>query len=476
MKNNFLKLLSLICICEIAHAQSELGLYNFNNIHQSSFLNVANTSEYKFSMGLPGIGSISSSVGNSGFSLAKDLIDTASANRDTAWTKGSFVDKMAKKNITYMLTSVDLISFRVKARNSYFSFNITDHAEFRTMLPKDLFGVVVNGNAGNYIGNDIVLSNIRLDAQYYREYGVGYQHETKKKWSYGFRVKLLQGLANVHTSKSTTTIHVGKDEVEGNEHNVKSDMVVNTSYNKEWENLDINFDDPNSVKKMSKLFFSDFSNLGLGLDFGASYKLNKRLTFSGSLNNLGFIRWKENTKNYKFKGETVIKGVESKNVSDFNGENFNFQRVVDSIGNAFKLDTTGVKYTSNMVGSSTITANYKLWRNTELNALFNASFYKGSKFSASVGIHHNVAKWFSIMAYWSARYNQYNNLGLGFMVKPGPVQLYAICDNLTPFFSANEGGETDFYKTDFKHSNIRFGMNIAIGRVKGPEAQTFSDK
>lgn len=454
----------------ILSAQSELGLYNFNSVHQSSYYNVSNQNDYKLSIGLPVIGSVYAGVGNTGFSIFKDVIDSLSDNNRTYWTKGNFVDQLREKNITYFNTSVDLISFRVKARNSHFSFNVSDKMEFRFLYPRDLFGVLRDGNA-EYIGRDIVLTDFRVNSQYYREYAFGYQHETTKKWSYGFRVKLLQGIASLHTSKSTTTISVAENERFGNDLTVKSDVVVNTSYNRQFDQMD-NAD----AAAYSRLILKDFSNLGLAADLGASYKLNKRITLAASVNNLGFIRWKENTSNYKFNGEAKFEGVKMENLSSADGEKLNLETVGDSLINAFKLDTTYQKYTSSMVGSSTLTVNYNICRNTSVNALIFANYYRGVRVAASIGVQQKIARWFSIMAYWSAQYHKFDNLGLGIMVKPGPVQIYAICDNLTPLLKARDGSEIDVTKLDFRNSNIRFGINLAIGRVKQAEAQTYSDK
>lgn len=479
--NNFNKMIKKIFLILISlgtttfvSAQNELGFYNFNNIHQSSFLNVSNHNDYKFSMGLPGIGSIYAGVGNTGFSLVKDLIDSTSDNNRTWWTKGNFVDQMKKTNFLYSTSSFDLISFRFKSRHSYYSFNISDHQDFRFMYPKDLFGVLRDGN-GEYIGKDIVLDHLQLNAQYYREFAVGYQKETKSRWSYGFRVKLLQGLASIHTSKSTTTIHTAKNEVEGNDITVKTNMVVNTSYNPKLDTMHMDNIANNNYKEAMKIALYDFSNIGMAIDLGASYKLNKRLLISGSINNLGYIKWKENPNNYSFGGDAKFTGVVVRDINASDTTKLNLETMIDSLTNKFKLDSTKNSYKSSMVGSSTVNLSYKLGKNTTINALVQGSLYKTIRLAASVGIQQKIARWFTATAYWSAQYNKYDNLGFGFMAKPGFVQIYAVCDNFMPLFKSLDGKEIDATKIDFRNSNIRFGINIALGRVKKPEAQTFED-
>lgn len=472
MVNRIFLLVSML-VAWALQGQSQLGLYNFNSIHQSSFLNVSNHSDYKFSLGLPGIGSVYAAMGNTGFSIPKGLIDSVARYPNGEleyWNKGKFVDDLRAKNMAYFTTSLDWISFRFKVKHSYYSFNVTDNFEFRTLYPKDLFGVLRDGNS-QYIGGQAVLSDFRVNSQYYREYAVGYQHEhEQQKWSYGFRLKLLQGLASLHTSKSTTTVSVAPNEIEGNDINVKSDIIVNTSYNKQFEGFDTL-----SSSQRNNLFLTDFSNMGFALDLGASHKINKRLTVSGSINNLGFIRWKENPHNYKFKGEATFKGVVVKDASKIDENTFQPDTILESLKNSFKFDTTYQKYTSSLVGSSSLTLNYQIARGTSANALLFMNYYKGARFSGSLGIQQKLGRWLAVTAYWGAQYGKFDNLGFGLMVKPGPVQIYVLCDNITPYLKAIDGQEVDFAKIDYRNSNIRFGMNIAVGRIPKPEAQTFSD-
>lgn len=78
-----------------------------------------------------------------------------------------------------------------------------------------------------------------------------------------------------------------------------------------------------------------------------------------------------------------------------------------------------------------------------------------------------------LTGYWSAQYGKYDNIGAGFMIKPACFQIYAICDNLMPLLKSLDGNEIDATKFDFRNSNLRFGVNIAIGRFKTPDIQTF---
>ncbi|MBK3519688.1 hypothetical protein JIV24_20275 [Carboxylicivirga sp. N1Y132] len=42
------------------------------------------------------------------------------------------------------------------------------------------------------------------------------------------------------------------------------------------------------------------NNTGWGIDFGANYIINKRLSVSAAVNDLGYINWKSDTKQYQF--------------------------------------------------------------------------------------------------------------------------------------------------------------------------------
>ncbi|HPI45239.1 MAG TPA: hypothetical protein PLH91_08410, partial [Tenuifilaceae bacterium] len=79
------------------------------------------------------------------------------------------------------------------------------------------------------------------------------------------------------------------------------------------------------------------------------------------------------------------------------------------------------------------------------------------------GLQQGIGRWFNIIATASLNQRSFNNLGFGFMIKPGPTQIFIVADNLYPAINP-------LYTTN---ANFRFGMNWVFGRVKQPEGMPY---
>ncbi len=469
MKRRLIFSIVLIYNClTIVKGQSELTLYHMTNIHQSSYTNLTAKSDFKFSLGLPGISSMYAGFANTGFSLVKDLYDSV-ATDGTYRLSTKFIDAMQNKNVIYTGTSVDLLSFKVKWRSAFITFNISDKFDFRLMYPQDLFRFVQNGNADK-IGQTFEFSNIRLNAVYYREVGLGFTKEINDKWTIGIRPKLLFGIANVWTQKSTTTLYTGKDVGEANFLRLQSNIVINT--NLDSANLS-NLDKQDQLTK----FLTGSNNLGGAIDLGVAYKINKRLTVSGSLNNLGLIRWKEGVKNYKLDGDVTFKGIQLDNINTSDTNLLKLETLADSISKKVVFDTTSNVYNQRLIAQSYLAVNYQVFRNTTINGLFFADYFVGIRPAFSLGVVQKIGKIVNLSVTYSAQHRRKDNLGIGLMLKPGSFQFYVISDNLTPIIRSLDlgTGELDFAKIDGKNLNIRLGMNLVFGRTKKPDVQTYAE-
>jgi hypothetical protein len=451
----------LLSYCLLIYSQSELLLFNSPNIHQSAYTNLTGRSQYKCSITFIGFSGLYTGFTNTGFSIAKDLVDSIA---DNVWyLSPRFINNLKKKNVVYTGFNFDIFSIRVKWRTAYVTINLTDRFDFRFMYPKDLFAIVKDGNA-QYIGKSAVFSDLRLNSSYYRELGFGITKPVNSKFEYGYRIKMLFGIANVHTTKSKTVLKIGRDQVEGNEFNLQSDIVLNTSYPQ----------DPFESRNNLYQALTGIKNLGMGVDIGAKYNINKRLNVSLSANNIGFIRWSQNVTNQRLKGNVNFKGIEFKDISPSDSSKLNLNTLLDSLSEKFVFDSTHKAYFQSLVASTYLNFSYHVFRNTQINALLYADYFRKISPAVSLLIYQGLARWFGVNLAWNAQYNRYDNLGLGVFVKPGPLQIYVLADNLTPLIKVGGlRGEFDYEKLDFKNFNVRFGINLVFGRVKIEDAQAF---
>lgn len=436
----------------ISFGQHEMTLFHMNNVFQGTYVNPALVPEHNVSIGLPAVSSVYSGVYFSPF-VAKDI--DVIKNNDTTYriNLDRAISKMAKTN-NYLNTgtAIDLFSMRVKVRNVFVSLSARNVTNIRFNFPKDFFSLAWYGNA-QYVGNSVDLQNLGLNAMQYNEYAVGLtRSKDGGKWTYGVRLKLLQGLNNIYTSKSEGTISIDNSFYT---HTVSAKMQA---YSASVIPYDQSFDNINYTKVAS-----NFSNLGYGIDLGASFSPNKKWSFSGAVNNLGAIMWKTNAKSYAINGTYEFQGINIDSVVN-NGQ-IALNPYLDTLKKDLHLEEKSVKkYTTVLSPSIYLSAGYNLGRNTKLALTGYAEFYHGIRPAASIAFIQRAGRVLNLLVSYNVRKNSYNNIGLGLMVKPGPFQFYLVGDNLVVL--------NPFNTNNF---SLRAGMNLVFCKTRKPEKQTYNE-
>lgn len=433
----------------ISFAQRENTLYMLPSLAQATYVNPVALPQHKVSIGLP-IPSTYFHVTNTGFTYA-DLVDGNKLDYN------KLPEVLQNKNTLSTKASIDLFSIRIKARNHYFSFNITEHAEFNMAYPKDLLTFPIKGNAA-YEGGTIDLSGLKINLSEYREYGIGYTRE-EKKWQFGGKVKFLFGHANVSTRNSDITIDVENETLN---HYANAQMEVNYA-----GPVSLPLDLTDSTQEVGELNDEDIvnavfnrKNWGLAFDLGAGYNFNDRLHFSAALLNLGFIRWTQNATNYQFKGDAAVKGVDVL-PSIIEGNDIDSDSIVDQWIGDVVSEGVNKSYSTRLVYQVNLAARYKLLKTTHVYALYNVYQFRRVRTGLTLGISHDIRRAFSVAVTNTTAYRKLINIGIGFIIKPGPFQFYVVGDNLNVLLSPIT--PTSLNEKTF---SLRVGMNLVFGRVK----------
>jgi hypothetical protein len=430
-------------------SQHELTLYHMNNVFQGSYVNPSLIPENKVSIGLPGISSVYTSTYFSPF-VANDLKqktgNTVVLSMDKAISKMSRYNNYLNQNI-----SVDLFSLRVKVRNLYISLSASNITNLRLNVPKDLFSLVWYGNA-QYAGNSVDLKNIGINATQYNEYALGIARgRDGGKFTYGIRLKLLQGLNNFYTQKSSGTVAIDNEFYK---HTLSADMVAHSASVIPYDSKDIDY-----LKAAE-----NFKNLGGAVDLGLSYSPNKKWTISGSANNIGAIVWHTNAKTYSVNGTYQFSGINLDSLIA-NGQ-VDSKAILDSLKSSFQLkEESTSKYKTPLTPQFYVSVAYNLGRNTKIALTGYSEFYKGIRPAGSVAFIQRAGRVLNVVLTYNVRKNSYNNMGIGLMIKPGPFQFYIVGDNivvLNPFNTNN--------------FNLRTGMNLVFGKTRKPEMQTHNEE
>ena len=438
--------------CTTSFAQYDLTMYNMQSIPQSMYGNPAFIPKTKVNIGLPVISSVYLNLSNNGFVFA-DLVKNGTDG--SPYFDTTFVDKLGSNNYLSTTFNTDILSFGFRVKKNYFSFNATEKINFRFRYPKDFFNLLLKGN-GAFLGQDLDLG-FALDANHYREYGLGMAREINDKLVVGGKLKYLYGMESVNTEKSNITLRTDENSYDIT---AKSDFRINTSFDTTFNSIT-----EYALKKKNK---------GFGIDLGANYKLNNKFSFSASVIDLGFIKWASNVKNYYTDNSSfTFEGIpyDANDTSDYT------QKLMDSLQNAFTPKESAKSYTTYLTSQVFLGARYHINEKNFASVLLRGEFYKKS-LSPSLTIAYNtqVQRWLYASASYSILNRSYNNLGFGFSINLAPLQLYVVSDNILgalvfdkyalPRDSNQTQSANIYFPAHTKNLNVRFGINLTFGRGK----------
>lgn len=200
-------------------------------------------------------------------------------------------------------------------------------------------------------------------------------------------------------------------------------------------------------------------NLGFGIDIGAVYKYDEKITLYGSIIDIGYIRWKDNPQTLRANGTFLFDGYD---VTHFLQEDDSLNeeimdQQIDSVIHLFTYENQVEKYNTYLNPKIYLGGTYKI------NNMFTGGFlYRGElyqhRFLSSITLSGmaNVKKWFSASLSYSIINNSFANVGAGLIFKTGPVQYFFITDNVLG----------SIWPQATRNLNLRLGINMMFGCKK----------
>ncbi|MFN6944966.1 MAG: DUF5723 family protein [Cytophagaceae bacterium] len=436
-----------------ARAQ-EFTLPHMHSIYQASYVNPTALPDFKTSIGLPGISSFRFGYTNTGFTPNQLL---KRSGDELIISPNQFYAGLAKKNAIYLNAGVDLFHLRVKKKDMFFSFDVSENVDFRFSLPRHLISLGLYGN-GNNLGDANLLdfSSLGMDVTHYRSYAFGFiKNKQEGKFVYGGRLKFLQGMANASLRNKEMFLRTDED-MYGLDASVNSTLNLSSP---------ISFDDDSWDDINFRNYISNFRNNGWGGDISASYRYTDKITFSGALTNIGFIRWRSNVENHIFSGAASFDGLDLLNEEEI-------EPLLDSLQSKFSYERTMNNYTTWLTPRLYLTANYKLTNTTRAGLTFYFDYYKRLWPGITASVSQGVGKWFETVFTWTTIYRSYDNIGFGLMVKPGPVQFYIVGENMFRTWTELEveGSTVVIAPLNPKFITVRAGINLVFGRIRTQES------
>lgn len=450
MKKYLFGLLIMMVSAASLKSQQHLLLYNMDHIPQSVYANPGHMPWAKVNIGLPIISSIYGNFANTGFRLKDLLVPTGDS---LSFDPDNMISKLKNKNLILAETHLDLfhLGFRVKEKN-YFNASWTVKGMTRVGYSKDLMLLAWKGNGHPAVNNHTLdFTGLALDAMAYHEFALGYTRQVNDKLSVGGRLKYLKGILNARFFNDNVTLSTDPTTF---------DITATAGYEFNYAG---NVFDTNYTNTHDKFgdYFMKGNNNGFGVDLGAEYQLNEKISLSASVTDLGMLTWKTNPVNYVTDEATfTFSGIdlnEIENLDSVNSETLDslVNNILDSLETTFKPEETHKNYKSPLPSRFYIGGNYKLNDNMGLGVLFSGDFYRGSFYpAATLSYNVELIRWLQASVAWSYWNRSFTNVGLGAAVNLGPIQIYGVSNNLL--------GALNLAAT--KTAHFHGGMNLTFGR------------
>jgi len=421
--------------------QQSNTFYLMHQVPQTNLLNPAVQAMCRWYVGIPLLASTHLSYGNTAFTY-NDL-----AGNDT-WNLDGTAAQMHRRDLYNAEATVQLISLGYKHKRFFFSFHLTERSHLYSVVPGDLATTVVFGN-GPTTGETLQLRSLRPGGYYQREYAVGVSRVVNRYLTLGARAKLLFGKASLYPGSSDLYFYTGPSSFNLM---LEGDYLMNSSFpltiiqDPDGNITDISVDELNYTALLLNR-----GNPGLGVDLGAIYRLDDRITLAASILDLGFVRWRTDLNNVRTAGTFDFRGVDPEtDVVSFDY----LEEMVDSLLNSFSEEVTQLPYFSYTPTQIFLAGKYLLREHLALgvvnrNVIFRSKWHS----SFTISLQAELAGRFQAAASWSYLNNSLANLGAGIAYTGPGMQFHLVTDNLLGFF----------YPFDTRTLNLRVGVNLLLG-------------
>lgn len=458
-------------------AQNPLSLYYLENIPQTSTINPAKTPRANAFFGVPVANSVYLRMNTDLF--GPDLIQNSNGRYftllDSEFDYNLIYNRIGNEIDFSSNQSVSPLFMGFSGKKGYFTFAWTEKFTETINLPKDLLSAFPD--RGFPVNTTIDFSSLALKAQYYRELSFGYSYNFMDKLRIGVHAKLLQGLAAIKTDIETMNIDLSY--IDENNTHMKYDFEMDGNV---YISGPISFEtfDNGSISKpvmpsmdmgsIMNSFVFNFKNPGIAFDLGANYEYNDAWTFSGSVNDLGFINWNGDLSTINLSSEFSFEGLK---IEGLDPENSNdaVAGLVDSIKEKSNTNLKHLSFSSGLGPKVYLGAQYNVNHYFSAGGLSRTMFIKNNftqEFNLSANL--NLYRVLTTTLNYTLSTKGTSTIGFGFALRGGPLQMYLLADYIPVTYRSLEIQSDNKspmkipivpYKMD--NFNLMFGLNILIG-------------
>ena len=438
------------------YAQNKQVLYDFNEIPQSLSLNPGMETDFEWYAGVPLLSGISGYAGSNGISVndifADDGIDINIKVRERALG-------VLKPNDEFSTTvQLEYLNggFRAGNPNIFYSFGGYLEVDNITYWPRDYAALIFDGNA-DQLDREFDLGDLKSRGSMLNVMHFGINKKWNRNLTVGVRGKIYSGIVDYSSTSNKGYLLNTVGENNRIATTLDADLLLRTSGIQVLDEANDSGTSANTFVK--RAFFG--GDLGLGLDVGFTYHLSERTTITGSLLDLGFMYHSNDPKSYSLSGRATVEGIEIDILEDFGNLNRDFwQDLVDDVETLIPFETDTKSYitfrptklygsirndfgqpiggggqfdcdcTAGSSGGNELRTSY---RNSIGAQLYMINRPRGPQFAISGFYTRRIGNILALKATYTADKFSYTNIGLGMNLQAGPVNLYAMADNLLSY-------------------------------------------
>lgn len=467
IKNYLLVILILICVNTI-FAQQNHTLYYMHRIPQSNLLNPAIQNECKLylsGMALPVVGQVLPPIhfnyNNNGFALNQFIRPGTGTQADSMIFDFPYLlTKLKTVNYLSVEADINLLSAGYRWKQWYFTFNLTEKLDVQASFPKDLVTLAWEGNGKSLLGKEAFLSYLGAGVNWYREWAVGASKTISNKLTVGGRGKLLFGKENLWFKSQQLT---WKTDEEDYAYTFKANWEVHSSNHfiditklqVDYLNDSLMYEDT-VFEPNAKDIIMEGRNPGAAIDLGFKYVFNNKINFYGSLLDIGFIHYKNNTNGVKASGEFYFDGWDIKPYFNKNDsvskEHENQFR--DSVIKIFEPTLNDNAYNYWLAPKMYLGGTYTLNQKINFGLLLRGDiFLKRLHGGLTLSANANLKKWFMGTLSYTVENNSFKQIGAGVLFKIPWFQFYVVTDNVLGII----------WPEATRNLNFRLGINMLFG-------------
>ncbi|MEM9143343.1 MAG: DUF5723 family protein, partial [Bacteroidota bacterium] len=355
--------------------------------------------------------------------------------------------------------------------DNFYSFGLYHEADAIGYWFRDYAILAFEGNADR-LGQEFDLSHLKTRGEMLNVFHFGINKRMNSKLTFGARAKLYSSIFDFNSTRNQGTFVTDPGQNNILASTLDADMRIRTSGLNELENAEDNGELGQTLLKRG--FFG--GNLGVGLDLGFTYNLNRQTVITGSLLDVGFVYHSNDVKTYTLRGRATVEGVEVILPDALNDPDTDFwQDLVDEVEALipFEDDTKGyIAFRPTKLYASIrrdFGAPIESQRACDCGELVSSGNRMRAKYTNSFGgqlyiINRPRGPQTAWTAFYTRRFGNLlaakatytvdkfslSNVGLGVNLQAGPVNMYVLADNLLAYRNV----------ADTHYASFQIGLNI----------------